>query len=230
MLRIKRLCLIFTFLSAAFSSKAEDGSARWHVQAALAERQAFEAADPLQFNDAILRKAECLETAGDYEGALETLNRLRMFALRDKRDSVIMKKAEYAYFAEDYDASMAYLQEAGRSVGVAKPKLKNPYLGMGLTFLVPAGFIYVDDWAGAATYTALNALSVGWIVLEISSQCWVSAILGGALALNVSFLGAQEKVALQIEKRNLRIKKETKKQALSPFFQASSEGRKERPE
>lgn len=229
MLRIKRLCLIFTFLCAAFSSKAE-GSAEWHVQAALAERQAFEAANPPQFNDALLRKAYCLEQAGDYGKALETLNRLRMFALREKRDSVTMKKAEYAFLIEDYDTSIAFLQEIGRKIEITRPKLKNPYVGMGLTFLVPAGFIYVDDYKGAGIYTLLNAASVGWIVLEVASGCWVNAILGGAMALNVTFLGAQEKVALQIEKHNLSRIKEAKREALSPFFQASSEGRTARPE
>ena len=229
MLRINRLFFTFICLSVAFSSRAQD-SVGLRVQAAQAERQAFEAANPLQFNEAMMLKARCLERAEDYAGALESLNRLRMFALRDKRDSVTMKKAELAYRMEDYDTSMAYLKEAGRTVDYIQPKLKNPYVGMGLTFLVPAGFIYVNDWKGAGIYTVLNAASVGWIVLEVASQCWVNAILGGAMALNVTFLGAQEKVALQLEKHNLSKIKESKRQTLSPFFQASSEGRTARPE
>lgn len=101
---------------------------------------------------------------------------------------------------------------------------------MFLTFLVPAGFLYAEDPAGAVLYTGLNALSVGGIIMQVSSGCYLSAIVGGAMALNFTFMGAQEKVALLVEKRNLELEKESKKQALSSFFQASSEGRTERPE
>ena len=63
-----------------------------------------------------------------------------------------------------------------------------------------------------------------------TSKCYVSGLLGGAMALNLTFMGAQEKVALLIQKRNSIILKESKRSALSSFFQASSEGRTERPE
>ena len=147
-----------------------------------------------------------------------------------KRNEIGFKKAYAAYLKGDYDLSFSYLQESDFEVPYTEPKKKSEALAMALTFLVPAGFLYAEDPAGAVEYTALNALSVAGIIYQLSSQCYVSGLLGGAMALNLTFMGAQEKVALLIQKRNSIILKESKRSALCSFFQASSEGRTERPE
>lgn len=231
MLRIKRLYLTFICLSAVFSSNVAGEADSLLVQAAICEKQAFDAVGPRQFNDAILAKASCYESAGCAEDALATLQRLRMFALSSgQRDSVVFVKARLSYEIEDYDSAMSYLQELGEEVEYVKPRLKNEYAAALLTIPVPVGFAYVGDLPQGLLYTALNAASVGWIVLQIASGCYVSGILGGAMALNVTFLGAEQKVASLLEKRNSDIVKQAKKQVLSPFFQASSEGRTAHPE
>jgi hypothetical protein len=226
---MRRLFFIFTFLCAAFSVSAQQQSGR--LQAALCERQAYYAESPAEQNAALMQKARWLECEGDCRHALSTLERVRLFALTpSQRDSIGIRKAYLAFLMEDYDRSLSYLEEIAQAPDWQSPKLKNEWVAMALTFLVPAGFIYVDAPGQGALYTALNALAIGGIVLQISSGCYVSGILGGALALNVTYLGAQEKVALLVQKRNSQIIRQSRKDSLSSFFQASSEGRTERPE
>ena len=229
MLRIRRLFFIYIFLCAAFSVNVHAQDV--YYRAALCEREVFCAQSPMEYNSAILKKADILQQAGEYKAALSALDRVKNFCLApSQRDSVALEKAYLAYRIEDYDRAFSYLQEVDRAPVYEKPHLKNEWASMFLTFLVPAGFLYVGDPAGAAVYTCANALSVGYIAFQISSGCYLGGILGGAMALNLSFMGAQEKVALLTQKRNLESIKKAKRQALSSFFQASSEGRTERPE
>ena len=226
--------LIFTFLSALCSNSLwaqEKDEAALLYEAALCERRVFEAENPREAASALSAKSEAYEKAGHYSKALDCLNRIQPYLLSPQgRRELAYKKAELSYKTGDYESALNYLKEQGIAPEVEDVRLKKDWLGMLLTFAVPAGFAYAEDLSGAVIYTLLNAASVGWIVLEWSSACYVSAVLGGALALNVSFMGAQEKVALQIEKRNSLLIQEAQRQALSSFFQVSSEGRTARPE
>lgn len=56
MLKIKRLFLIFTFLCVHFSSSAQT-VVNPMLEASLCERDAFYAGNPVEYNDALLRKA-----------------------------------------------------------------------------------------------------------------------------------------------------------------------------
>ncbi len=228
MLRIRQLFFISIILCVTFSVKAQSTD---YLDAALCEKQAYLADNPMEFNDAIFRKAEILCDAGLYRESLSSLERVRAYSLTPaQRDSLGIRKAYMAYRMEDYDRALSYLQEVDMAPSCGQIHKKSRWAAMFLTFLVPAGFLYAEDPAGAVMYTGLNALSVGGIVLQASSLCYLSAILGGAMALNFTFMGAQEKVALLVEKRNLELENESKRQALNSFFQASSEGRTERPE
>ena len=230
MLRIKLSCLIFTFLCVVFSSKAQTEE-NPRVMASLCERDAYYAKNPIEFNEAIWAKSIALEKAGDYAASLNTLNRVRLYAVpSERRQEIGVKKSWLAYMVGDYDTAMSFLQEVGVDITINKPSLKNEWLAMGLTFIVPAGFIYVEEPLPGAEYTALNALAICGIVCQIMSKCYISGILGGAMALNVSFMGAQEKVALLLLERNSKAIKEAKKEALNSFFQVSSEGRTARLE
>lgn len=225
MLRIKPLFLIFTSLCAAFSSNAQT-ECELRVRASLFERDAYYAKTPMEFNDAMWAKSMALEVAMDYGASLDALNRIRLYVVpSEKRKEIGIRKSWLAYKMEEYDSAISFLQEVGVDVPIDKPSLKNEWVAMGLTFIVPAGFIYVEEPLMGVGYTALNALSICAVVYQIVSKCYISGILGGAMALNVSFMGAQEKVALQLMKRNSLLIKEAKKAALNSFFQASFEGK-----
>ena len=197
---------IFICLSALFSSKAFASDARRDsllFEAAKCERIVYEAQNPRELNSALQRKAECYKQAGLYSEACSTLERVRMFALpSSERGEVLAQKALCAFLAEDYDMAMNFLAEAGVECKYQQPKLKSEWTAMLLTLLVPAGYIYVGAPLDGLVSTALNAASVTWAVTQISAGLPVIGILGGCLALSETYLGAQERVAVLLEKYN----------------------------
>ena len=197
---------IFICLSALFSSKAFASDARRDsllFEAAKCERIVYEAQNPRELNSALQRKAECYKQAGLYSEACATLERVRMFALpSSERGGVLVQKALCAFLAEDYDMAMNFLAEAGVECKYQQPKLKSEWTAMLLTLLVPAGYIYVGAPLDGLVSTALNAASVTWAVTQISAGLPVIGILGGCLALSETYLGAQERVAILLEKHN----------------------------
>lgn len=193
------------FLFAIFSNKvaAQDSTDVWRLRAAQFEKAVYMADDPVEANTALLQKARCYKNGGLYENAVSTLGRIAMFAAsEEERREILYEKALCCYLAADYDGSISALEEMGIDVGYVAPKLKSPGLGVGLTFLVPAGYCYAGAPLEGLLSTGLNAASVGWIILEISQSCWIGGILGGAIALYSTFYGAQERVARLIEEHN----------------------------
>ena len=97
MLKIKRLFLIFTFLCVHFSSSAQT-VVNPMLEASLCERDAFYAGNPVEYNDALLRKAEIQMQQGLYADALHSMERLRMYSIpAAKRKEIGFKKAYAAY-------------------------------------------------------------------------------------------------------------------------------------
>ena len=218
MRRILLLFSIFTFLSAAFSNSACAQPALRDsllFEAAKCERIVFGAQNPREVNAALRRKAECYKQAGLYRQACTTLERVRMFALSaPERGEVLVQKALCAFLAEDYDTAMSLLAEAGVECNYQQPKLKNEWAAMFLTFLVPAGYIYVGAPGEGAVSTVLNLGSVAWAVTQISAGLPVIGILGGCLCLSETFLGAQERVAYLLELHNREVLREAKRSAV----------------
>lgn len=215
MRRITLLCLISTFLFATFSARgAQNAVDSLLYEAAKCERIVFEAANPLEANDALLAKADIYKQAGLYRDALSTLERVRIYLVpADRRPEITIQKSLCAFLAGDYDASMSYLEEIGVQTEYVEPKLKKDWLGMALTFLVPAGYIYAGAPGEGAVSTAMNAASVAWIVVNLNAGLPVTALLGGALALSYTFLGAQERVAELIADHNSSKISEAKREA-----------------
>ena len=94
MLKIKRLFLIFTFLCVHFSSSAQT-VVNPMLEASLCERDAFYAGNPVEYNDALLRKAEIQMQQGLYADALHSMERLRMYSIpAAKRKEIGFKNIE----------------------------------------------------------------------------------------------------------------------------------------
>lgn len=219
------ICLFAIFSSSALAQTALEANAdsvvvtadEWMLRAALCEREVYAAEDPAQANDALLAKAECCREAGEYREAIEALGRVRMYLLSaEERTDILKKKAELEYLSGGYDAAISYLGEAGIKVDVPEVKHKSDWAGMFLTFIVPAGYAYAGAPFGeAAVGTALNAASVVWTVTQIMSGCYVSGILGGAIALSSTFFGAQERVGTLIEQHNAAAETAAKRDAIN---------------
>ena len=215
MRRTALLCLISTFLFAICNSgKAQDVTDSLLFEAAKCERIVFEAANPGVVNEALLSKAGLYKQAGLYKEALQTLERVRLYMVKaDLRTAVIVQKSLLAFLAGDYDASLGYLDELGIETNYVEPKLKKDWVGMVLTLLVPAGYIYAGAPGEGAVSTAMNAASVVWIVTQLNAGLPVTALLGGALALSYTYLGAQERVAELIANHNSSIVSDAKRDA-----------------
>lgn len=170
---------------------------------ASAVQQAFALADHLAAKE------------GDFSAAVRILGSLPMYALSaDQRRSCLLRKAAYSYAGGSYDAAISFLAEAGVSVQVPSVPRKNPYLAMGLTVLVPAGFIYIDEPALALGYTLANAASVGCIAAFAAPGAVVAAILSGAYCLNQTYAGAHRTNAYLVQKYNSVALDKAKKEAL----------------
>lgn len=216
MRRITLLCLISTFLFAAFDASAAQNVDSLLFEAARRERIVFEAQSPVEVNEALIEKADLYKKAGLYSEALKTLERVRLYLVKsDLRSEIIIQKSLCAYLDGDYDASISYLEELGVQTEYVEPKLKKDWVGMALTFLVPAGYIYAGAPGEGAVSTALNAGSVAWIVLNMGAGLPVTALLGGALALSYTFLGSQERVAELIAIHNSSKISDAKRDAAS---------------
>lgn len=215
MRRTALLCLICTFLSAVcISGRAQDAKDSLLFEAAKCERIVFEAPGPYEVNHALLSKAELYKQAGLYKDALQTLERMQLYIVKaDLRSEVILQKSLLAFLAQDYDASLSFLDELGIETNYVEPKLKKDWVGMVLTLLVPAGYIYAGAPGEGAVSTAMNAASVAWIVTQLNAGLPVTALLGGALALSYTYLGAQERVAELIANHNSSVTEAAKRDA-----------------
>ncbi len=210
------MCLISTFLFAAFDASAAQNVDSLLFEAAKRERIVFEAQSPVEVNEALIEKADLYKQAGLYSEALKTLERVRLYLVKsDLRSEIIIQKSLCAYLDADYDASISYLEELGVQTEYVEPKLKKDWVGMALTFLVPAGYIYAGAPGEGAVSTALNAGSLAWIVLNMGAGLPVTALLGGALALSYTFLGSQERVAELIAIHNSSKISDAKRDAAS---------------
>lgn len=219
MRRTLLLYSIFTFLFAVSSIKAAAGEPDRDsllFEAAKCERIAFDAANPREANAALLQKAELYKQAGCYKEAMETLSRVRMFLVRpEERKAVTTQKALCSFLAEDYDSAMSFLTEAGIEFDYTEPKLKNEWAAMLLTLLIEPGYIYVGAPGEGAVSTLLNAASVAWLVTQVASGLYVTGIAGGCLALSETYLGAQERVASLMGKRNSETLRSAKREAVA---------------
>ena len=115
-------------------------------------------------------------------------------------------------------ASIAVLSEMGVGIGEVKAKLLNPLATMLLTLAVPAGYIYVGAPLEGVISTALNAASIAWTVTQIASGCYVSGILGGAIMLSSTYLGAQQRTSQLCEEKNRKALDDAKRSLLSEYF------------
>lgn len=184
--------IICIFLSGAFSARAQsvaDGSPSQAMRAVEYERILWEGASPADANAALLARAECLIGLERWADALNSLERLRMFALSSQeREKAAYLKALTNYRMGNNYAAAAILQELQAS-DKEIPGLKSPTTAAFLGIIPTAGHLYVqrpDLWWTTAGTVATGA----FIVFEAVSGCWLTAALGGALLVNAFYIDA----------------------------------------
>lgn len=170
------------------------------MEAALQEKQVWNAASPADANDALVRKASCYASAELWSDAAATLGRVRMYLLSpEERKALLLSKEMYFYMAGDMDAAAAVDEELGGEESeihslvcealAGRPKSKDATTAMLLSIIPGLGHFYAGAWKEGLLEIGANAAAIAWTVTQIASGCYVSGILGGAIALNWTYLG-----------------------------------------
>ncbi len=74
------------------------------------------------------------------------------------------------------------------------PMQRSEATALALSFLPPAGHFYNEAYGEGVLSAGLNAASVAFMAANLLGGYWVSGLLGGAIALNYTFMGNIERV------------------------------------
>lgn len=100
------------FLCAALSTEAQEVM-DWELRAVECERTVFSSDNPYEVNDALLEKAFCYKQCRRFADASTTLGRVKMYMLAPgKQAEVLYEKELCSYLAGDFEAALAYIDEA----------------------------------------------------------------------------------------------------------------------
>lgn len=208
-------CIISIFLFAAFSTSAQTPQ-EWVYKAVECERAVFEAGSQ-DVDSLIMAKVQCLKQAGEFASASENLGRIMMFGLTEEQlHDVLYEKELCSYLSGDFEAAASYMKESGReslsaldSLVLAEngllegmPRVKSEGTATFLSFLPPLGHFYTDNYGEGMLSMALNAGAASFALFNILDGCWVTGILGGAIALNYTFMGNMERTLFLVDKYN----------------------------
>ena len=108
MLRIRLFCIISIFLSALYSSRAQD----LEGLAVEYERAVYSGASLEEANAALIGKARCYKALGRYAEASSSLARIRMFALTpEERQEVLFQQELCRFMGGEFEQAAAMVEE-----------------------------------------------------------------------------------------------------------------------
>ena len=161
---------------------------------------------PDKASGVLLRKSLYSKESGDYGAALGYLEESGLEHDTPALYSVLL--ASSRRFSEAREQALRAVsseedQNAVEALFRKAPKLKKEGTAAALSFLPPAGQIYLGrPWEGLLSMI-LNAGAVGFTVLELIGHDWVTGFLGGGLLLNETFLkGNISKNIASVEEAN----------------------------
>lgn len=180
------LCTVF---SVSFSGRAQSLSPA--MQAVEYERVLWEGAGADDANAALLARAQCLIGLERWADAADALERLRLYALDASRlPEVAYLTALCRSRAGDSEGALAALRE-GEALGYwtlsGQPQQKSPVVAAFLAMNPPAGHFYVGSrkWP---LVTLASYASVVFTVWQIIEGNWITAVLGGIVMVDESFV------------------------------------------
>ena len=242
MFRIRLFCTISIFLCALFSASAQD----WETRAVELERIIYDGAGLEETNEALLGKAECYKQLGRYQDAVETLARVRMFALTDEeRNDVLYQQELCHYLGGEFEEAAALVGEvepvsqdilllhalalayagkydeseimAARCISwngpsehldellklyASHPSPRKNGVAFALGFVPPLGHFYNEAYGEGLLSLGLNAASVAFTVASLLGGYWITGIAGGAIAVDYTWIGSQERSVELSQKYN----------------------------
>jgi len=210
--------ITYIFLSTAFCAEAQETPSA-ELEAVLCERTVWAGADPQDSNEALLRKASICYGLGRFHDARSALGRVRRYMLTDAQNVTLLEDMLLCCYMEgDLDGAMSAAVELGL-VGATAPA---PHLPDGLMtvlgLLPPLGHICAGKPSEGLLSAALNAGSILWTVLCCMDGAWVGGLLGGGMALDYTWLGSRERVAVLTEGYNQKERLKYLEALLKPIY------------
>lgn len=140
---------------------------------------------------AVLRaKADCCRALGDVSGELSYLEEGGMAFQEPARYAVLLAHA--GRFAEAREAALQAADPDSQAAVDALfgdlPREKKEKTAAFLSFLSPAGHLYLGDPGGGLANVALNGAAAGFMAWQLLSGCWVTGLLGGGLLLRETYM------------------------------------------
>ena len=179
--------IILLCLFTAFSARAQSPA----LKAVQLERILFDGAGPSEANEALLARARCLMELSRWADATDALDRLHLYALDPEMlPEVTYLKAVCKSRAGDSEGAYATLKE-GEAQGFwtlsGQPRKKSPVIASFLAMNPPAGHFYVGSkkWP---LVTLVSYASVVFTVWQLIEGTWITAILGGIVMVDESFV------------------------------------------
>ena len=160
--------------------------------------------------------ALCRYLAADYQGASSTVRNYSMWYDSVDRDMLLIQMLALNE-QKLYDSARAVsIQLAERHKAIAGedlmplldslydacPKMKDETVGFWLSFIPGLGHAYAGNYAMGVGALLLNATVVTFGVWQLLEHCYVTAYLGGAGMLNITYLGSMRSAAYQLQKTN----------------------------
>lgn len=146
---------------------------------------------PEKASEILSLKALYAKEIGDYRAALGFLEESGLAGDQPALYSVLLafsrrfqEAREQALRAVSSEPDKAAVESLFRKV----PRIKKEGTAAALSFIPPAGQLYLGrPWEGVLSLL-LNVGAAGFTVLEITGHDWVTGLLGGGLILNETFL------------------------------------------
>lgn len=150
----------------------------WQAKALECERLIYQGLPLMDEALVLMEKAECYRQMQAFDLAVKTLDRIALYALTDSlRTEVFALRASCE--------------------NPFQKKRKNPDTARWLSMIPGAGHFYAGKVGEGIFSLFLNAASIGFIALELSSGLYVGAFLGGGILLSQPYLGGTER-AIQL--------------------------------
>jgi len=169
---------------------------------------------PEDISEVLLFKARCCKETGDAGAALGYLEESGLAGDYPSLYSVLLASSWRLSESREWA-----LKSAGEDSGLRDevmrlfkkaPSLKKEGTAAALSFIPPAGHIYLKEPGRGVASMILNAGAAAFTVVEILDHNWITGILGGGILLNETFFKANLS-------RNLSRLQEVNKKSIEDF-------------
>ena len=146
--------------------------------------------EPEAISEILLLKSRYSRESGDYGAALGFLEESGLACEYPSDYSVLL--ASSWRLSEAEEQALAYAGTPSEKEQVMKffkkaPKIKKEGTAAVLSFLPPAGHLYLGKPGAGIASMLLNAGAICFTAIELSAGNWISGLLGGGLLLNETF-------------------------------------------